>query len=181
MLLCYKDLTTGFAVFSLMSLSFGGCSTEEIGEKKVYSRYSKVLGKLGRIDVIRGGSGVLPNPELLLGIVSFSSKQSFNEIIENSGDGALVSTLNLSYQRTTPPTFSFSLGWNRSNEKVVVDGQTFSRKEGNIFVIHERRDGFKEIRQISSLICKEQGDDCIGVVLGHVSKHVTEFEEIVHQ
>ena len=74
-----------------------GCD-EQVGRFTVSQRTSQQLGGGGRIDFFWGkaiGGSAASDGELLLVFVSYAEERHFTEILENSGDGRVVSTLNL--------------------------------------------------------------------------------------
>jgi hypothetical protein len=141
-------LVTRTLVTSLLILATVGCSEVQEGKYFVQTRYVKVLGKSGRVDLFRGGESQKSGNDILAAFVSYSSRQNFDKINEISGDGIVVSTLNLSYHRSKPPTFSFAMAWNRTNDTVHIDDRSFKRNEGTVFIIHEKEDGRKVVYQI---------------------------------
>lgn len=127
-----------------------GCD-EQVGRFTVSQRTSQQLGGGGRIDFFWGkaiGGSAASDGELLLVFVSYAEERHFTEILENSGDGRVVSTLNLTFNSTDKPSFHFGSIWNRENDRVGIDSQSYHRANGSVFLVMSDLNYSKSVKQL---------------------------------
>ncbi|MFN7892155.1 MAG: hypothetical protein ACK5OC_17805 [Pirellula sp.] len=126
-----------------------GCD-EQMGRFIVTQRTSHLVGTAGRIDFIwgNGTEKASSTDELLLVFVSYAEGRQFTEILEKSGDGRTVSTLNLTFNSAMAPSFGFGSIWNRENDQVGIDSQSFVRARGRVFFIFSDKLHTKSVKQV---------------------------------
>jgi hypothetical protein len=130
-----------------------GCDENQSGHWIVTRRESKQLGDgiCGRIDCLFGTTQGAKQNEVsksLVTIICFSPEREFSSMKEQSGDGRSVSIINLQLHKENDASFGFGSAWNRISDVVVIDSKTYSRADGNLFLVLENDNRKTEQYQI---------------------------------
>jgi hypothetical protein len=112
--------------------------TKQTGKFVVSNRKAIQLpGNSGSMDVLFGlESRSTKNSQApLLIIIAYDPTNSCTKVQRTGGDGAMVSTINVSHYEDSRTCFHYGCIWNRTSDEVGVNSSSFDRSNGSAFLL----------------------------------------------